>query len=132
MSTRFLTDEDLERINKALSELNKKIENFEPDIDDSDIKGGYYIPSIDEDGNLSWIPSEEGMPAIEDSNIKGPRGTAGISATHRWNGTSLTISSASGSSSRDLKGKSAYEYAIEGGFIGTEEEFSAKLAALLQ
>ena len=29
-----------------------------------------------------------------------------------------------------LKGKSAYEYALEGGFQGSEEEFAAKLASL--
>lgn len=29
-----------------------------------------------------------------------------------------------------LKGKSAYEYAKDGGYTGTEEEFAAKLASL--
>ena len=28
----------------------------------------------------------------------------------------------------DLAGKSAYQYAVEGGYTGTEEEFAAKMA----
>ena len=35
---------------------------------------------------------------------KGPAGTTGVSATHSWNGTVLTMTSASGTSSMDLKG----------------------------
>ena len=30
-----------------------------------------------------------------------------------------------------LQGKSAYQYAVEGGYTGTEEEFSAKLAQIV-
>lgn len=76
--------------------------------------------------------------------------------THSWNGTVLTITSDSGTSSCDLKGgtgdrgirgpqgepgivildgltpeqleqikgKSAYQYAKEGGYTGTEEEYA--------
>ena len=41
--------------------------------------GGYYIPSIDEaTGIITWIPSEEGMAAIEGANIKGPKGDTGV------------------------------------------------------
>ena len=46
--------------------------------------------------------------AVEDiiatGALKGEKGEAGISATHLWNGTTLTITSASGTSSADLKG----------------------------
>lgn len=122
-------------INESLAALNKKIDEFEPEIDDSDIVGGYYIPVVDSDGVLSWTPSDVEMPSINPTNIRGPRGYAGVSVTHKWNGTELTVSSASGSTTRDLRGpagKSAYEYAKEGGFTGTEKEFAAKLAALLQ
>lgn len=64
----------------------------------------------------------------------GEPGKNGTSATHSWNGTTLTITSASGTSSADLKGekgdpgKSAYAYAQDGGYAGTEKEFSEKLA----
>lgn len=61
--------------------------------------GGYYAPAVDADGNLSWTASKADMPAVDGANIKGPQG------------------------------KSAYAYAVEGGYTGTEAEFAAKLAA---
>lgn len=39
--------------------------------------GGYYIPTVDDDGNLAWSASEEGMPEIDGTNIKGPKGDPG-------------------------------------------------------
>lgn len=39
--------------------------------------GGYYIPVIDEQGNLTWKPSEVGMVPVEGSNIMGPKGEDG-------------------------------------------------------
>lgn len=60
--------------------------------------GGYYSPSVDADGNLTWTPSKADMPVADGANIKGPQG------------------------------KSAYQYAQEGGYTGTEAEFAAKLA----
>ncbi len=39
--------------------------------------GGYYTPSVDEDGNLTWTASEEDMPAVAGTNIKGPKGDTG-------------------------------------------------------
>ena len=39
--------------------------------------GGYYEPSVDASGNLSWTASKTGMPAVEDANIRGPQGPAG-------------------------------------------------------
>ena len=41
--------------------------------------GGYYTPSVDAGGNLSWTASKTGMPAIAGANIKGPKGDAGTS-----------------------------------------------------
>ena len=41
--------------------------------------GGYYIPSIDSEGNLTWAPSETEMPAVEGANIKGQKGDPGTS-----------------------------------------------------
>ena len=40
--------------------------------------GGYYVPSVDEEGNLTWTPSEEDMEAVEAANIRGPRGIDGV------------------------------------------------------
>lgn len=77
------------------------------------------------------------------TGLQGIQGESGISARHKWNGTVLTITSASGSSSADLKGekgdkgedgiigrdgKSAYDFAKDAGYTGTETEFSEKLA----
>lgn len=39
--------------------------------------GGYYTPSVDSDGNLTWTASKEGMPAVTGANIRGPQGTQG-------------------------------------------------------
>ena len=41
--------------------------------------GGYYIPSLDSEGNLTWAPSETEMPAVEGANIKGQKGDTGTS-----------------------------------------------------
>ena len=39
--------------------------------------GGYYAPSVDDDGNLTWTPSKADMPPVEGANIKGPAGPKG-------------------------------------------------------
>ena len=40
-----------------------------------------------------------------DTGPRGPAGADGVSATHSWNGTTLTVTSASGTSSANLKGE---------------------------
>lgn len=89
----------------------------------------------------------------------GAPGKDGVSVTHKWDGTVLEVTSASGTSSADLKGerglpgadgapgqpgergsdgapgrdgvdgKSAYQCARDGGYTGTEEKFNTDLAA---
>lgn len=39
--------------------------------------GGYYSPSVDSSGNLSWTPSKTLMPVPATVNIKGPKGDTG-------------------------------------------------------
>lgn len=39
--------------------------------------GGYYTPSVDSEGNLTWAGSVEGMPPVSGANIKGPKGDQG-------------------------------------------------------
>lgn len=39
--------------------------------------GGYYVPAVDESGNLSWTASDEAMEAVESVNIRGPQGEKG-------------------------------------------------------
>lgn len=47
--------------------------------------GGYYIPHVDENGNLSWTPTEENMIAAEIANILGPTGPRGESGIYVGN-----------------------------------------------
>ena len=42
----------------------------------------------------------------------GEPGKDGVSATHEWNGTVLTVTSASGTSSADLKGEKGDDYTL--------------------
>lgn len=44
----------------------------QPGADGED--GGYYTPSVDTAGNLSWTPSKVGMPSVPEANIRGPEG----------------------------------------------------------
>lgn len=39
--------------------------------------GGYYIPSVDAAGNLTWEPTKSGMETPDATNIKGPQGVPG-------------------------------------------------------
>lgn len=39
--------------------------------------GGYYLPAVDGSGNLSWQASKDGMPAVAEKNIRGPKGDPG-------------------------------------------------------
>ena len=54
------------------------------------------------DKNGAWIS----VPAITgEKGDKGDQGSDGVSVTHSWNGTVLSVTSASGTSSADLKGE---------------------------
>lgn len=48
--------------------------------------GGYYVPSVDEEGNLNWTPTKETMEPVEESNIKGPKGDKGDSGVYVGSG----------------------------------------------
>lgn len=75
-----------------------------------------FYPYVSDSGVISWT-NDGDLPNPDPVNIKGKDGidgkdgangkdgTNGISATHSWNGTILTITSASGTSSADLKGE---------------------------
>lgn len=75
--------------------------------------GATFYPAVSSDGVLSWS-NNKGLTNPDPVNIKGEKGdkgdqgesgSDGVSATHSWNGTTLTITSASGTSSADLKGE---------------------------
>lgn len=59
--------------NKDLMVTAKKMVKGDP--------GGYYTPII-ENGILKWIPSEEAMAAIKETNVVGPTGPKGASGVH--------------------------------------------------
>ena len=93
--------------------------------------GGYYAPSVDDAGNLTWTASKTGMPAVDGANIKGPKGDTGATgATGPKGETGATGAQGPQGPAGDAgaDGKSAYAYAVEGGYTGTEAEFAAKLA----
>ena len=60
----------IEQILRSIVELENKV--------DSGGSGGYYAPSVDDDGNLTWTASKAGMPAVDGTNIKGPQGVSGV------------------------------------------------------
>ena len=78
-------------------------------ISESGTDGATFTPSVSADGTLSWT-NNKGLTNPEPVNIKGSQGETGPQ----------------GPAGAD--GKSAYQYAVEGGYTGTETEFAAKLA----
>lgn len=70
--------------------------------------GGYYTPEVTQPAGdtmeVSFTPSKATMPEVASKKVTLPAGTPGAD------------------------GKSAYAYAVEGGYTGTEAEFAAKLA----
>lgn len=71
------------RVSEGYIQYSSDNETWENVIATSELKGekgekgddgGYYTPDLDDDGNLSWTGSEEGMPEVTGKNIKGPEG----------------------------------------------------------
>lgn len=149
----YLTDAALaDAVAQALAEAKASGEfDGAPGVDGAD--GGYYTPNVDNDGNLTWTPSADNMPAVTGTNIKGPQGDTGAQGPQGPAGPQGEIG-AQGPAGADgaqgpkgdkgdpgdtgpagadgqpgTDGKSAYQYAVDGGYTGTEEEFAAKMAA---
>lgn len=57
---------------------------------DSQIDPSYYYPTIDEEGNLTWTPSQNYLPAVDPVNIKGPAGKS-IIGPAGTNGRSIEL-----------------------------------------
>ena len=127
----------------------KTTEGFTFIVDMSGMQGIEGPQGIQGIQGLQGIQGEQGLKG--DQGIQGEKGQDGISVTHSWNGSILTVTSASGTNSVDLKGpkgntgatgpkgdkgdtgsagKSAYASAQTGGFTGTESEFNAALSQL--
>ena len=108
----------IEQILRSIVELENKVDSG--GSGGSGEAGGYYAPAVDADGNLSWTASKADMPAVDGANIKGPQGDTGAKGDTGSKGDK---------GEKGADGKSAYQYAVEGGYTGTEAEFAAKLAA---
>ena len=74
-------------------------------------EGGGITPTIGDNGNWYLGSTDTGKPSRGETGARGEKGDTG----------------ATGATGAD--GKSAYSYAQDGGYIGTEAEFAAKLAA---
>ena len=59
-----------------------------------DWEGGYYSPSVDSEGNLTWQASKEGMDDITSSNIRGPQGLGVPTPTTNDYGKTPTVNAA--------------------------------------
>ena len=91
--------------------------------------GGYYTPSVDGSGNLTWTASKSDMPAVDGANIKGPQGETGPQGIQGETGPAGADGRDGADGQPGADGKSAYQYAVDGGYTGSEAEFAAKLAA---
>lgn len=140
-----ISDEQLaDAIAKALADASASGEfDGAPGLDGTD--GGYYTPSVDADGNLNWKASADNMPAVASTNIRGPQGPVGADGAQGPKGDTGAQGPAgeqgpkgdpgdTGPVGADgqpgTDGKSAYQYAQEGGYTGTDEEFIKALAGL--
>lgn len=90
--------------------------------------GGYYKPTVSDDGILSWVPSEPDMPVPEGANVRGPEGKPGEKGDKGEPGEKGEQGDAGPEGRPGEAGKTAYQYAVDGGYEGSEAEFAEKLA----
>lgn len=74
-------------------------------------------PTIGDNGNWYLGATDTGKPSRGEKGDKGDKGDTGATGATGATGTT------------GADGKSAYSYAVDGGYTGTEAEFAAKLAA---
>lgn len=116
-----------------------------PNPDPVDIKGdpgAVFAPSVSSEGVLSWS-NNGGLSNPEIVSIRGPQGETGATGPQGEQGIqgpqgetgpqgekgdtgAQGPQGETGPAGAD--GKSAYAYAVDGGYTGTQEEFAAKLA----
>lgn len=89
------------------------------------LTGGKQTTTSTADGGSNIYTFSDGTTLTVQNGSKGSSGTNGtngsngVSCTHSWNGTTLTITSASGTSSANLKGKDGTNGASATWFTGT-------------
>lgn len=99
-ATKF--DTELNTSNQSFdAELNASEQIFAADFRKvSEIVGPKGDPGYTPIKGIDYFDGKDGIVGKD-----GEPGKDGVSATHSWNGTTLTITSASGTSSADLKGE---------------------------
>lgn len=115
--------------------------------DTGELDGATFTPSVS-GGILSWTNDREleNPDPVDITGPQGPQGETGAAGGFytpsaelystgimkvTWYASKTSMTSLPPNYIRLPAGKSAYEYAVEGGYSGTEEEFGAKLAELL-
>ena len=98
-----------ENLISDMSEALNEIENLDIDVTKTDDISTVTITKKDgSNKSVEILDGKNGKDGIDGTNGKdgtdGVNGKDGVSVTHSWNGTVLTITSASGTSSADLKG----------------------------
>lgn len=110
MAVTFLTNVDQEELETKIDNVAESVENYtetDPTVPAWAKAANKPTYTASEVGALS----EDSLPtaintALAQAKASGEfNGKDGVSATHSWNGTTLTITSASGTSSANLKGE---------------------------
>ena len=101
---------------QIITNANEKITQIDEKIDQSATAINNVNTAVDHIKNMTAnaesVPSNNTASASVTEKTDGfhfdfkiPKGKDGVSATHEWNGTTLSVTSASGTSSADLKGQ---------------------------
>lgn len=104
-------------------DFSESTQMFDAELDGLTVlNGATFTPNVSKDGVISWTNDKE-LPNPEPVNIKGDKGEQGSQGkdgakgdkgdtgkdgtpcTHRWSGTTLYVTSASGTTSANLKGE---------------------------
>ena len=102
--------------NQIITNANEKITQIDEKIDQSATAINNVNTAVDHIKNMTAnaesVPSNNTASASVTEKTDGfhfdfkiPKGKDGVSTTHEWNGTTLSVTSASGTSSADLKGQ---------------------------
>lgn len=106
----------------AINEVKRQYEAAED--------GATFIPAVSAAGVLSWS-NDKGLANPASVNIQGPRGEKGAQGPQGEPGPAGAQGPQGPQGERGdtgLTGRSAYTYALAGGYTGTESDFSRKLA----
>lgn len=116
----FHTPEEGELFRKAIAAVNEAAGRAETAADRAGKTAEAVAPEIGENGNWMILGKDTGKPSRGKDGFPGKDGETGPpgpQGTPGKNGMS------------GEPGKSAYEYALDGGYAGTEEEFAERMAA---